>query len=45
MFGFLKTVNGYDNFLGGLRGHWGRWGYWGRSCLKSGIDGSVGDKI
>ncbi|MDR2761388.1 MAG: hypothetical protein LBB88_02155 [Planctomycetaceae bacterium] len=33
-------MNGYDNFLGGLRGHWGRWGHWGRSCLISGINGS-----
>jgi hypothetical protein len=34
--------------LEGLRGHWGRWGRWRRwrrSCLKSGIDGSAGDKI
>ncbi|MDR2761982.1 MAG: hypothetical protein LBB88_05225 [Planctomycetaceae bacterium] len=33
-------MNGYNNFLGGLRGHWGRWGHWGRFGWKSGISDS-----
>ncbi|MDR2763313.1 MAG: hypothetical protein LBB88_11975 [Planctomycetaceae bacterium] len=31
-----------DNFFGG---HWGQRGRWGRSCLKSGINDSVGTKF